>query len=87
MAPKYSLTQLMQEANLNIGGLAKKSGLSLPTVRRAVHGTHNGRLNTTSAAAIAEAIGSPVEAINWPGGLANQGRPARTGGKYSHANN
>jgi len=83
MAPKHSLTQLMSEAKLTVGSLAKKSGLSTPTVRRAVRGNDQARLNTTSAAAIAEVLQSPVGDINWPGGLANNGRPARSGGSYT----
>ncbi len=83
MAPKRSLTQLMNEAGLTIGGLADKSGLSKPTVKRAVRGDDQARLNTTSATAIAEVFDSPVGEINWPGGLANRGRPARSGGTYT----
>ena len=83
MAPKRSLTQLMEEANLDINGLAEQSGLSKPTVQRAVRGNEQARLNTTSATAIAEALDSPVGEINWPGGLANSGRPARSGGNYT----
>lgn len=73
----------MEEGNLGISGLADKSGLSEPTVRRAVRGDEKARLNTTSATAIAEALGSPVGEINWPGGLENRGRPARSGGNYT----
>ena len=83
MASKRSLRQLMDESDLSIGGLAEKSGLCEPTVRRAVHGDDQARLNTTSATAIAEALGSPVGEINWPGGLENRGRPARSGGNYT----
>ena len=83
MAPKRSLTQLMNESHLTIAGLADRSGLSEPTVRRAVRGDTQARLNTTSATAIAEVFGSPVGEINWPGGLANIGRPARSGGRYT----
>lgn len=74
----------MTEQNLTIGGLAEKSGLSEPTVRRAVHGDDRARLNTSSGTALAEALGSPVGEINWPGGgLENRGRPALTGGNYT----
>lgn len=83
MAPKHSLTELMSEENLTVAGLAEKSGLSEPTVRRALRGDNQARLNTTSATAIAEALGSPVGEINWRGGLANSGRPARSGGSYT----
>ncbi|MBC7459394.1 helix-turn-helix transcriptional regulator [Candidatus Saccharibacteria bacterium] len=83
MAPKHSLTQMMDEANLTVRSLANKSGLSEPTVRRAVRGDEQARLNTTSATAIAEVFDSPVGEINWPGGLANSGRPARSGGRYT----
>lgn len=83
MAPKHSVTDLMKEANLSISGLADRSGLSEPTVRRAVRGDEQARLNTTSATAIAEAFDSSVGDINWPGGLANEGRPARSGGTYT----
>ncbi|MES2630673.1 MAG: helix-turn-helix domain-containing protein [Patescibacteria group bacterium] len=83
MAPKRSLTDVMKEENLNIRGLADKSGLSEPTVRRAVRGDDRGRLNTTSATAIAKTVGLNVGDINWPGGLANGGRPARSGGTYT----
>lgn len=83
MAPKHSLTQLMNKAGLTVGNLAEKSGLSEPTVRRALRGDDQARLNTTSATAIAEVLGSPVGEINWPGGLANSGRPARSGGSYA----
>lgn len=83
MAQKRSLLQLMNEANLTISSLADKSGLSKPTVRRAVRGDEQARLNTTSATEIARALGSKVGEINWPGGLANEGRPARSGGTYT----
>ena len=83
MAPKHSLTQMMDEANLTVRSLANRSGLSEPTVRRAVRGDEQARLNTTSATAIAEVFDSPVGEINWPGGLANSGRPARSGGRYT----
>jgi len=83
MAPKHSLIDLMSEANLNISGLAEKSGLSIPTVQRAVRGDEQAQLNTTSATAIAETFGASVGDINWPGGLANVGRPARSGGSYT----
>jgi|GEM_PF-4471921 len=83
MALKRSVTQLMNEANLTVGGLVEKSGLSTPTVRRAVRGDNEARLNTTSATAIAKALGSPVGEINWPGGLVNGGRRALSGGKYT----
>ena len=83
MAPKHSLPQLMNEANLTISSLAEKSGLCENTVRRAMQSSDQARLNTTSATAIAEALDSPVGEINWRGGLANTGRPARSGGKYT----
>ena len=83
MAPKRSLTELMKECDLSMRDLAEKTGLSEPTVRRAVRGGDQGRLNTTSATAIAEVLGSPVGEINWPGGLENRGRPARSGGSYT----
>ena len=83
MAPKHSLTDLMNEANLTVSGLADKSGLSIPTVRRAVHGDTMARLNTTSATALAETFDLPVGDINWHGGLSNGGRPARSGGSYT----
>lgn len=74
---------MMDEANLTVRSLANRSGLSEPTVRRAVRGDEQARLNTTSATAIAEVFDSPVGEINWPGGLANSGRPARSGGRYT----
>ena len=83
MAPKRSLPQLMKEANLTVSSLAERSGLSKPTVQRAVRGDKQARLNTTSATAIAEALDSLVGDINWVGGLANDGRPAGSGGKYT----
>ena len=83
MALKSNVTQLMKEASLTISGLVEKSGLSDPTVRRAVRGNDQARLNTTSATAIAEALGSSVGEINWPGGLANVGRRAKSGGTYT----
>jgi len=73
----------MSEAKLNVRGLAEKSGLSETTVQRAVRGNEQARLNTSSATAIAEAFDSTVGEINWPGGLANVGRPARSGGSYT----
>lgn len=63
-------------------GLAKGSRLSVPTARRARFGDENGQLNASSASAIAELFGVAVGDINWPGGLANGGRPARSGGRY-----
>ena len=81
MAPKPSLNRLMDEENLTVGDLARKSGLSKQTVQRAVRGDDEVRLNTTSASAIASALGTEVGAINWPGGLSNSGRPALSGGK------
>ena len=83
MALKHSLTQLMSEVNLDISGLAEKSGVSETTARRAVRNNDNARVNTTSATAIAAVFGSSVGDINWPGGLANRGRPAGTGGRYT----
>lgn len=74
------MADLMDKANLTVDELAEKSGLSLGTVRRAVRGSSEARLNTTSATAIAEALNVDVGDINWPGGLANSGRPARSGG-------
>ena len=83
MALKRGVTQLMNEASLSVSGLAEKSGISESTVRRAVRSNENARLNTTSATAIANALDSSVGEINWPGGLANRGRPAGTGGRYT----
>ncbi len=68
----------MGQEGLTVAGLAEKSGLSTPTVRRAVRGEETARLNTTSATAIAAAFDEPVGRINWPGGLSNRGRPAGT---------
>jgi len=84
MTQKRSVTELMIERGLNIGGLVEKSGLSEPTVRRAIRDNNQARLNTTSATAIAKAFDTPVGEINWPGGgLANSGRPALSGGIYT----
>lgn len=66
----------MEQERLSVKGLAEKSGVSTPTVRRAVRGEETARLNTTSATAIAAAFGEPVGSINWPGGLSNRGRTA-----------
>lgn len=71
----------MDEGNLTVEDLASRSGLSRATVQRAVRGDDEARLNTTSATAIAGALGTEVGAINWPGGLSNSGRPALSGGK------
>ena len=75
--------QLMVEVGLTVSGLAEKSGVSENTARRAVQSRNHARLNTTSATAIAEALDSLVGDINWVGGLANDGRPAGSGGKYT----
>jgi len=83
LAPKESLTKLMNEANLTVASLAQRSGVSEPTARRAARGDSTTRLNTTSATKIAAAFGSKVGDINWPGGLANEGRPAGSGGRYT----
>lgn len=83
MAQKHSLTKLMQDAGISVSVLAARSGLSEPTVRRAVRGDTQARLNTTSATAIARALGATVGEISWPGGLANRGRPAQSGGHYT----
>ena len=83
MAQKPSVADLMRERGLTRSSLTTRSGLSEPTVRRAVNGDNTARLNTSSATEIARALGSPVGEINWPGGLANEGRPARSGGSYT----
>lgn len=83
MARKHSLAQLMSDKGLDIKGLAAQGGVSTPTARRAVRGDVNARPNTTSATKIADALGVDVGDINWPGGLANGGRPAGTGGTYT----
>ena len=79
MARKHSLTELMETAGVTMSGLADKSGVSETTIRRALGNRDDERVNTTSATAIAEALDSTVGDINWPGGLSNRGRPARTG--------
>ena len=66
----------MDEEGLNLGALAERSGISMPTARRAVYGDERGQLNATSANKIADALETPVGDINWPGGLANTGRSA-----------
>lgn len=76
MAPKHSLTQLMSERGLNVSSLAAKSGISEPTVRRALNGDEKARPNTTSVTAIAKALDLPVGEINWRGNVANGGRTA-----------
>ena len=73
----------MHEENLSVEDLASRSGLSRATILRAVNSNDNARLNVTSATAIANALNTSVGDINWPGGLANNGRPARSGGSYT----
>ncbi|MGH7217902.1 MAG: helix-turn-helix domain-containing protein [Candidatus Microsaccharimonas sp.] len=71
----------MSEHRLTVSSLAEKSGLSEPTVRRAVRSNNEARLNTTSATRIASALDTEVDQINWRGGgLSNRGRPAGSGG-------
>jgi hypothetical protein len=75
----------MSEENLTVGGLAERSGLSEPTARRAVRADNTARLNTRSATRIAEAFGSSIDEINWPGGgLTNRGRPGGSGAANTH---
>jgi hypothetical protein len=83
MASKPSLREVMANTGLTVIGLAQKSGLARETVQRAVDGNDQARLNTTSVTAIANALGLPVGAFNWPHGLTNRGRNALTGGKYT----
>ena len=83
MAPKRSLKQLMDERNFNIRRLADESGLHENTVRRAVKSSDQARLNTTSATVIAGVFGKSVGEINWHSDLANKGRPALSGGRYT----
>jgi transcriptional regulator with XRE-family HTH domain len=83
MASKHSVTELMRKKNFTINGLAEQSGVSEPTVRRAVRGDGQARVNTSSAERLAKALGSPIGEINWPGGLANEGRPAGPGGSHT----
>ena len=83
MAPKRSLKQLMDEGNFTVRSLADESGLHENTVRRAVKSSDQARLNTTSATAIAGVFGKSVGEINWHSDLANKGRPAGSGGRYT----
>lgn len=87
MAPKYSLARLMAERDLTVTGLADKSGISGNTMRRALRGDKEARLNTTSATAIAAALDLPVGKINWPSDLANGGRPAGSKSGYTRRPN
>lgn len=85
MAPKRSVEQLASEAGFTVGNLAERSGLSPQTVQRAVSGGNTARLNTASGTRIANAFGSSVDEINWPGGgLSNRGRPGGSGAANHH---
>lgn len=87
MTSKRSLGDLMRESGHTVSSIAANSGLSELTVKRALRGDSQERVNTTSARLIAETLGWPIEDINWPGGIANQGRPALSGGKYNKRTN
>ena len=76
MAQKPSVARLISDANLSVSGLAARSGVSVPTARRAVRGQEHTRLSTTAATKIAKALDTTVGGINWLSDLTNVGRPA-----------
>lgn len=80
---KKDLMQLIDAAGLTIESTARRANVSEVSLRKAIRGDPDAQVNTSTARSIADALGTTVDAINWKGGLANQGRPAGTGGRYT----
>lgn len=62
--------------------IVRSTGLSMGSVRRATLGSGK-RINVKTAQLIANALGMPIDEIEWPGPLTSAGRTPLTGGNYT----
>lgn len=79
---KITPNQGLEILGITMADIVSQTGLGDQSVSRAFMGGKV-RTNTKTAQLIADAMGIPMDQLEWPSGLTHVGRPPLTGGSYT----